>query len=42
MKIKVIGGLVLALYPYNRDFTEFDHLWHSIPTRLEKSSLVGL
>ncbi|EMH19347.1 hypothetical protein HMPREF1417_01024 [Helicobacter pylori GAM260Bi] len=35
-KIKVGGGLVLALYPYDRDFTGFDHLGHSIPTRLRK------
>ncbi|MGL2338653.1 hypothetical protein ACOWKT_03105 [Helicobacter pylori] len=35
-KIKVMGGLVLALYPYNRDFTGFDHLGYSIPTRFRK------
>ncbi|EJB97430.1 hypothetical protein HPHPP1_1030 [Helicobacter pylori Hp P-1] len=29
-------GLVLALYPHNRDFTGFDHLGHSIPTRFRK------
>ncbi|MUU62974.1 hypothetical protein [Helicobacter pylori] len=39
-KIKVGEGLVLALYPYNRDFTGFDHLGHSIPTRLRKILLL--
>nr|WP_230078111.1 hypothetical protein [Helicobacter pylori] len=39
-KIKVGGGLVLALYPYDRDFTGFDHLGHSIPTHFKKILLL--
>ncbi|MGL2882935.1 hypothetical protein ACQKAS_05120 [Helicobacter pylori] len=40
-EIKVGEGLVLAIFPYNRDFTGFDHLRHSIPTRLRKILLLG-
>ncbi|MGN8504363.1 hypothetical protein ACR9MW_01830 [Helicobacter pylori] len=40
MKIKVGGGLVLALFPYNGDFTGFGHLGHSILTRLKKILLL--
>ncbi|MGN8394738.1 hypothetical protein ACR9KK_01235 [Helicobacter pylori] len=36
-EIKVGGGLVLALCPYNRDFIGFECLKaRSIPTRLRK------
>ncbi|EJB47431.1 hypothetical protein HPHPA17_0877 [Helicobacter pylori Hp A-17] len=44
-KIKVGEGLVLALCPYDRDFTGFDHLGHSrSPHALEKFScwIVGV
>ncbi|MCQ2730927.1 hypothetical protein JT115_05130 [Helicobacter pylori] len=41
--IKVVGGLILSLCPYNGDFIGFECLKVRFdPTRLEKSSLVGL
>ncbi|EMG96670.1 hypothetical protein [Helicobacter pylori] len=39
-EIKVGEGLVLALYPYNRDFTGFECPMRSIPTRLKKILLL--
>ncbi|EMH45854.1 hypothetical protein HMPREF1441_01075 [Helicobacter pylori HP250ASi] len=35
-KLKLWGGLVLALYPYDRDFIRFECPMRSIPTRLRK------
>ncbi|WP_425330699.1 hypothetical protein [Helicobacter pylori] len=37
-----LGGLTLALCPYNGDFIEFECPSVFNPTRLKKSSLVGL
>lgn len=37
-EIKVGEGLVLALYPYDRDFTEFECPVRLIPHALKKSS----
>ncbi|AVL49316.1 hypothetical protein [Helicobacter pylori] len=39
-EIKVGGGLVLALYPYNRDFTGFEYSNAFNPTRLRKILLL--
>nr|WP_080303783.1 hypothetical protein [Helicobacter pylori] len=42
MKIKVGGGLVLALCPYNRDFIGFECLKaRLIPHALKKALLLG-
>ncbi len=41
-KIKVMGGLVLDLCPYDRDFTGFECPNAFNPTRLKKSFLIGL
>lgn len=41
-KLKLWGGLILALYPYDRDFTGFECPMRSISHALEKSSLIGL
>ncbi|EMH35233.1 hypothetical protein [Helicobacter pylori] len=39
-EIKVGGGLVLAQYPYNRDFIRFECPMRSIPTRFRKVLLL--
>ncbi|WP_258220092.1 hypothetical protein [Helicobacter pylori] len=39
-KLKLCGGLILALYPYNRDFTGFECPNAFNPTRLKKILLL--
>ncbi|MGN8510553.1 hypothetical protein ACR9ME_04180 [Helicobacter pylori] len=39
-EIRVGEGLVLALYPYDRDFIRFECPMRSIPTRLRKILLL--